>query len=448
MQRTRAETSIVHALLWFALSYGIAILAYVVMNAAAGRWLGPPQFGHFVALLTLTGLLSQLGLVGAHRAGLREAARVRDQVDAAEQLAGLRAGVRAVHLTTLPAIGVVSGAVAAVISDADLANRVALGVIVTVLVVLSGHQRMWANYLRGFGRVRFASLVEGRSGGALVACVQAVLVAAVWLLAPSWGLLGALAAAAAGYVVPVAVARRVVHRCWAHVPFRAHLRRDLRRTVRRDWRFASVQVATYVNASMEIWLAGLILPAAATSMFTAGQRLAMLLILPMTALQVVLAPVIARLSTADQPESLERLLRSAATLALLATLVIWLPMVLAPGTVLTTVFGDAFGAAAPALLVLSIGSLVNVMTGLSGLTLSMSGREGIAARVQWMGVALRPVVGVPAAFLGGVLGLSMSAAVLSAAVFVVLWVRARQRLGVSTHVTVRPDLHLLRRTAG
>jgi hypothetical protein len=31
---------------------------------------------------------------------------------------------------------------------------------------------------------------------------------------------------------------------------------------------------------------------------------------------------------------------------------------------------------------------------------------------------------------------------------VVMWMRTRRQTGVSTHVTLRPDLRLLRRTAG
>ena len=48
----------------------------------------------------------------------------------------------------------------------------------------------------------------------------------------------------------------------------------------------------------------------------------------------------------------------------------------------------------------------------------------------------------------GVVWLAAEASLVSAVVFIVMWIRTRQVLGVDTAVTVRPDLHILRRTAG
>lgn len=448
MRAAGGETSLARAIIWFALSYGVAVLGYLALNAAAGRWLGPPEFGYFVVTLTITGLLAQIGLVGSHRSGLREAARLRREGHD-DGLAALRVGTRAVALTTLPLTAVLAGVTAAALDgDRPPRERVLLGVVVAVLVQLTGQQKLWANYLRGFGHVRFASLLEGRSGGALVAVSQAGLVVLAAAMVPEWGLLAALSAAAVGYVIPIAAARRVVHRRWKDVPVRPRLWRDLRATVRRDWRFASVQVATHLNSNVEIWIAALILTSTDTSMFSAGQRLAMLLVLPMTSLQVVFSPAISRLAHGSDLARLERLLRTGASLAFLMTLVVWIPMAVAPQEILSLVFGPAFDSATPALLLLSTGYLVNVLMGLAGLTLSMSGHEGVAAKVQWAGVVLRPTVGVPAALYGGVTGLAVSAALLSALVFVVMWVQTRRVIGVRTHVTLRPDLGILRRTAG
>lgn len=440
--------SLSKAMGWFVCSYAAALLGYLGLNAVAGRWLGPDQFGHLVVALTATGLLGQVGLVGVHRSGLREAARQRRD-PSPEALVALRNGVRAVTLTTLPLTGLLTAVVTFfLMSEEPLGTRSALACAVGSLVVLSGQQKVWANYLRGFGYVRLASLLEGRSGGAFVASLQAALALAVWQLAPGWGLAGALGAVAVGFAGPVFFSRQVVRAHWrSFAGARPHLARDLRSAVRRDWRFLSVQVATYLNISIEVWIAALLLSNVETSMFTAGLRLTQLLMLPMTALQVVFSPTIARMTV--QPEErgrVERLLRTGATLAAVLTFVIWLPMVVAPRPVLTVVYGSGFDRAAPVLLLLTVGFLVNVLMGLAGTTLSMSGREGLGAQVQWAGVVLRVVVGPPAALLGGVVALAASASAVSAFVFVAMWLRTRRELGVSTHVTLRPELRLLRRT--
>lgn len=437
-------------MIWFAVSYAGAVLGFLGVNAAAGRWLGPRDFGFFVAALAAAGLLGQVGLVGSHRAGLREVARLRDRHDP-EAMAELRNSVRAVSLTTMPLVGVVGGLGAWLLADdEDPSTRAALAVAMGALVALGGLQQLWANYVRGLGHVRFASLLEGRSGGALVAALQAACMLLAWWLVPHSGLAGALAAVALGYLVPVVAARAVVRRRWRGLGEpRPRLWRDLRLTVRRDWRFLSAQVATFLNVSTEIWIAGLLLSSVDTSMYSAGQRLALLLVLPLTALQVVFAPVIARAGAGPAGDrSLERLLRTGATIATGMTLVLALPIIVAPGFVLDVVYGSGFRDAVPVLLLVSVGSFGNVATGMAGTTLSMLGREAVAAQVQWAGAVLRVVIGVPAAMLGGLMGLTLSALTVSVFVFTVMWWRTHRAVGVFTHATLRPELSLLSRTSG
>jgi O-antigen/teichoic acid export membrane protein len=450
LEGSSVETPLSRAMAWFVASYAGAVLGFLGLNAVAGRWLGPTEFGFFVATIAATGLLGQIGLVGSHRSGLREVARLRDQDDP-EAMAVLRNGVRAVNLTTLPAAGLIGGAGAWFLTSGQPTwTRIAVSGCVALLVVLCGQQQLWANYARGLGLVRFASLLEGRSGGALVAGLQAAAVLAAWQLFPSWGLPGALAGVAVGFAVPVVLARHQVRRRWRNLDQpRPHLLRDVRRTVRRDWRFLSVQVATYLNVNTEIWIAAVLLSSFDTSMYTAGQRLAQLLVLPLTALQVVFAPVIARMAVRGRDNvPLEGLLRTGASAATLLTVLLALPMVVAPGLLLEVVFGSAFRSATPVMLLLAVGFFGNVATGLAGTALSMMGREGVAAQVQWSGASLRVALGVPAALLGGLLGLTLSAMTVSIFVFTTMWFRARREVGLYTHATLRPEVHLLRRTAG
>jgi O-antigen/teichoic acid export membrane protein len=447
MLRRRTDGSLGNAIIWFGASYAATICGYLGLNAVAGRWLGPADFGQFVVVLTATGLLGQLGLVGVHRSGLRGAARLEGEDDR-HALVRLRNGVRAVHLTTLPFVSAL-GVVGAWVLSAEETTpvRLTLSCSVGVLVLLTGQQKVWANYLRGFGHYRLASLVEGRSGGALVAVSQAGLALALWRLFPALGLAGVLGAVAAGYAIPVLAARQVVRAHWRHQPGdqAPQLIADMRAVIRRDWRFLSVQIAVFLNISVEVWIAALLLDAVDTSMYTAGLRLAQLLILPMTAIQVVFSPTIARLMVQeDRQRHVERILRTGATLASLLTVAVAVPMVVAPELVLDLVYGPGFGAAVPVLLLLLLGFVVNALMGLAGTTLSMSGLEGLSARVQWAGVVARVVLGTAAAFLGGVVALAAASTLVSAFVFTAMWWITRRRLGVSTHITARPSLGLLR----
>lgn len=448
--RSRQSLAISGALLWFCVSYLGAMLGYLAVNAIAGRWLGPEQFGVFVAATVATGLIGQIGLVGSHRAGLREAARLRD-ADDSEALVGLRNGVRAVMLTTLPAAGAVCAVGGWLFArDETPGTRLALSVALFVMVTLWGQQRLWANYVRGLGHLRLAGLLDGRSGGALVAGLQAMLVFLTWKLLPGSDLAGAMGAIAAGYLPPVLLARHVVRRHWREMTGpRPRLWHDLMVTVRRDWHFLSSQVAAYCNVSMEIWLAAALLTGPEASMYSAGQRLALLLMMPLTALQAVFAPVIAR--SAHDPSanrSLQRLVRTGASVGTAASGMLMLPVVLAPALVLDLVYGPGFSDAVPVLLLLSVGYVGNVATGMAGTALSMRGREALGAKLQWVGAVLRVAIGVPAALIGGLIGLTLSSFTVTIFVLTVMWWGARRAVGLSTHVTLRPEISLLRRTPG
>lgn len=443
----RSRMSLGGSMVWFTASLAMGTIGYLAVNAIAARLLGQSQFGHFVVLITLATVFGQLGLLGVHRSGLREAARMAD--DDHVGLADLRAGARAVSVLALPS----ASAVAAVITwfysaDHIWGDRLVLAAEVGLLAMLCGQQILWSSFLRGIGQVRVANLMEGRSGGAIVGVLQAAMLLAVLSFAPWIGLMGALGGAILGYALPVLWARRRLARTWHSIPRRYELFKDFRRAVTRDWRYCSSQTAGALNMNVDIWMAGLLLVATDNSLFGAAQRLAVLLVIPVTSVQVVFLPSISRLAAAGENTVLSRVLRIGALLAFGVSLLISLPMLLMPGLVMSTIFGSAFGQAGLVLVVLVLGSLSVALAGLPGPALSMSHHEGTVAVANWTALAVRVPAGIVATLLFGVWGLAVVGTVVTASRSVALWIRTRQLVGVNTLPTLRPNVALLRRVAG
>lgn len=446
-QATRPRLSLGRSMAWFVGPYGFAIVGYLLLNAAAARLLGRDDLATFIVVLTVAGLLGQVGLVGVHRSGLREAAQL--EPEDMQALGRLRGGVRAVSLTALPLVAGLTGAVTyALTLDRGTSEALGLGLTVTVLTYLSGQQRLLANYLRGLGHARTAGLLEGRSGGALVAGGQATLVVLVWQLRPEWGLLGALVASTLGFIPPVAAAWLILARRWRGAPTPPGALRNLRTVVVRDWKFAVSQVGGYANASLDLWVCTLLLPATTASLFAAGQRFAQLLLIPMTAMQMVFSPAVARLAAAGDRPRLQSLVRTGSSMGTILVGIAWLPMVLVPALLLDVVFGEAFRDAAPVLVLLATAYLTNAISGMSGVTLSMSHLEGYVARVQWIGLGLRLVLGAVGATWFGLMGIAVSSALVTVLFYLLMWLHARSRVGVVTHATLRPQLRLLKQVAG
>lgn len=435
--------SLFRSLVYFVPSYGLAIVGYLAVNVVAARLLGPSQFGYLVVLMTVAGLVAQLALLGIHRAGLREVAAADDPAT----VAALRRQVRAVLLVPLPLASLLTALVVWLIHPDGRAAALT-GALTGALVYQSGHQLLSANFLRGLGHIKTASLLSGRSGGALVALTQAAGVGLVALVAPDSGLSGVLLGIVGGYLAPLCYVSWELNRSWPAISAPYHTFRELRTVLRRDWRFTFSQSGGYLNSTVELWLAGAVLTAGGTSLFAAAQRLGRVLVIPATSLAIVFAPAIARLSKGGEHGRLQDLVRTAASMTTVLSAVVWLPMVVAPELVLRVVLGPDFVAAAPALVLIATGYLVNAVSGMSGKTLSMSHHEGDLAVITWTVVASRVVSGAVCAYVWGVTGLAASSLAISTLYYAANWLAVRRRLSISTHATLRPNLRLLARIAG
>jgi O-antigen/teichoic acid export membrane protein len=218
-------------------------------------------------------------------------------------------------------------------------------------------------------------------------------------------------------------------------------------TTKRYWHFAANMLGGFLNSTVELWIAAWLLTASGVSLFSSAQRLSVLLAIPLVSLGVVFSPVVARLIDKDDAR-LERLLRTAATLAAAITAVLWVPMLVAPAWLLGLIYGDFFSEAAPILMLLTLGSVANVLTGLCGTALTMSRHERVVSIVQWVAVVLRVGLGCVAALQFGSVGLGASAAIVTSGMYLALWLITRRRMGISTQLTLRPSLKLLRQTSG
>jgi O-antigen/teichoic acid export membrane protein len=438
------QMSLVRSMLYFIPSYFMAIGGSLAINVVAARFLGTADFGYFAIVVNATILIGQFSLVGVHRAGLREAAR-SDDVDS---LVALRQGVRAVLLIPVPMASVATGGVVWLLRGGGF-GEIATAAFSGLLVGLAAYQKLNANFLRGLGAVRAATLITGRSGGALISVAQALGVLVVYWLAPHSGLPGVLAGTTAGYVVPLAWAAWLLRRRWPPVAVRrSRTIQDLKVVLRRDWKFTFSQTGSFLTSSIELWLAGALLSGNAASLFAAGQRIGSLLTIPSQSMQMVFSPALARLAHNDDKGHLEPLVRTAATVAFAGSLVLWLPAMVVPEFVLSTVFGANFESAVPVLRLLSTAFLLSAMSGMSAMTLSMSNHEGDVAVINWCLVVVRLVSGVVCAQVWGLTGLAVSAASLSALHNSLSWSMVRRRLSISPHVTLRPRLSLLNRISG
>lgn len=203
--------------------------------------------------------------------------------------------------------------------------------------------------------------------------------------------------------------------------------------------FAAIGGASVVNNQAGIILLGLLATTEQSGLYGAAARLALLVPFPLTAMNAVLSPIIARLWDAGRIEDLQKLVTFSARITLVLSLPAALAFILFGPWFLAVAFPPEFVAAAPALAILSVGQLVNASMGSVGTLLMMTGHEGTAAGgviagalvVLVLGVILVPTVGVNGAAIAGAASLTAWNAWLAVA--------TRRRLGIdSTALGLHP----------
>jgi len=143
--------------------------------------------------------------------------------------------------------------------------------------------------------------------------------------------------------------------------------------------------------------------------------------------------MIAELEAQRNRSAMERAIRSAATLAAIPAALAVLPMMLAPGLVLSSLYGAYYRDAAAYLCILSLGQIVNVLTGSAGMTLHMTGHSDVMLRLSGTAVACAAAAGLLVVRHYGALGVAVVVAAQQIALNLATHWFAYRILGVRTH---------------
>lgn len=133
----------------------------------------------------------------------------------------------------------------------------------------------------------------------------------------------------------------------------------------------------FVLSQADIWILAMFRPQEEVAVYGAATRLALIIAMPLTIVNSVVPPIMARLYARGMKQQLEKILRTIATLSGLPLVIIILVLIPFGGTVLKLLFGSFYEAGALAFTLLCIGQIVNVWMGSPGLLLVQAGKQQI-----------------------------------------------------------------------
>jgi O-antigen/teichoic acid export membrane protein len=163
--------------------------------------------------------------------------------------------------------------------------------------------------------------------------------------------------------------------------------------------------------------------------YAALSRLAQVILLFLTSLNLLFAPFAADLHARGERRQLDSLFKAATRWALAATLPVAIVLAVAPQEALRA-FGPDFTGGDSALRIMLVGQLINVATGSVGFVLIMVGRTGLDLLDNALGVLLLGGLAVPLADSHGMEGAALAAAVSFAAVNLLRLAQVRTLVGI------------------
>jgi O-antigen/teichoic acid export membrane protein len=240
---------------------------------------------------------------------------------------------------------------------------------IAIWVAVTSFQVLVSESFRGFQDLRFATLF----GGVITWAVALAVLGAVYLLAEEISLLLVIAIIAGATALSLAggfiLLRRRMKALGAPSPLR-------------PGEVFSISLPLWVNVltafaltQFDLWILGAFIPKDAVAVYFGAMQLVVLVSMSLMLVNLVVPPFIADLYARGEKKRLERILRHTATLAGVPALLALLAFVFFGGPILGMVFTEGFRAGATVLALLSLGKMVNVLTGSCGVTMSMTGHQ-------------------------------------------------------------------------
>lgn len=408
----------------FAAGAVLALLAQLVL----ARLLDVAHYGHYVYAFTWTIIIAELARLGFQNSLVRFTAGYRTE-GAAAPLRGIVRRATQIVLAASVALACVVIAVIAVLAPGLPPALVWTFVVAALTIPPVALLGVTQGVLQGYRQAARAVLPYRAllHGGILVFAL---------LAAATVGLDSG--AAAMGVTLIAAVAVLALAMVWV----RGAVPADVRATppVFHTGYWLRISLPMLLMAGMHILMKhtdtvmlGLLAGTDEAGLYFPAARMAVLASLGLMSANAIVAPMIAELHTRDDRVGLQRLL----TLAALGTSAVTLAAVIVfalAGHWALGLFGEAFRAAWPALMILVAGQMVNAVCGPVGLLLTMTGHQDRAALVLGGGALLNIALNAALIPLFGLIGAAIATATATAVWNLWMLLEVRRRHGLNPTV--------------
>lgn len=281
-----------------------------------------------------------------------------------------------------------------------------------IAMFLSVLIRVLAAATRVSRRVQFSTLAEDFLPAFLLA-LGAVLLTVLW----PGGLFGGIASVVIAYALSVLAAVAFLVKLFPD----AFMPVQWDRTLFKEITAFSVPAAVAGTLIVLIqWVTRLVLgylrPEAEVGVYQAASQMASVLVMVQASTSAIFTPMISRLASKGETEKLNVLYKVATKWSVYISTPVLLVMMVYPASSLQLVFGSAYTDGAVALIIMSLGQLINIATGSVGALMVMLNHQKRFLQIQFAALVLTlilnfwwiPIWGITGAAVGNSIGIAVA----------------------------------------
>jgi O-antigen/teichoic acid export membrane protein len=400
-----------------------------LVGVQLARGLGAEGYGIFGLAMSLIALLTVPTEFGLPQLLTREAAAAQAASDWG-RLRGILAWSSKVALVTsvcITLLVLISLIVVGLDFDSPLAKTLIAGLMMVPLVAL-GNLRSAA--LRGLQHIVKGQLPDTLIRPASFSLFLFIVPLLTVPLSPALAMWLGAASAAVAFSLAALMLRR-------NLPAEIHSASAELHTS--SWWSSAIPMALtegmrVLQGHLVILLMGVMAPLTLVGIFKVASSVALLIAVPVTLLNIVGSPILARLHAEGDRAKSQHLLNWLALGMTSGSLVLSIPFLLAGQPLLSAVFGQSFGAANAPLLILCASAVANGFFGANAVLLNMTGHHKRVTRASLVSLLLLAIISPPLIMIHGVIGAATANALSMLVWNFLMWRDARHLLSLDTSV--------------
>jgi len=406
-------------------------ISTIIFNGIIARILDSTDLGKFYIYWTIVLILSILFQLGINRTIVRVIADALGRNNYLRIKSLLSNSAVFILCEVLIVIGVAMVLTSDYVADLTLADNDDLRIMAFVCIwsLASCVQGIVAETYRGFSNIKLATLYDRLFASILVTSI----VLLVYLSGPTLTLMSLII-----LITIINVLIAIIGACVIYSIYLSLSNDGTQITYRELVSIsAPLMIGGVVGAlfgQVPLWIIGLIHSASDVAIYGTVSRVVNLVTLPLIVINSVVPPIISRLMGLNHKHLLETYLRRIATISGLLSIVVFIIILNIGDKILEVIFGVFYGTGYPSLVILSIGIVVNVVSGSCGQVLMMT-----HGQQQYMLVNLIALVTMISGLFFitphyGVLGASVIVTFATIIQYSLFTYLVQKNIGISTHM--------------